>query len=73
LGSKKNKPRFTKITDYIKKGTLDTYLLKTESGKCIKVSNDHLFFRQYIGWSKTRELEVGDKIFCSYYVYETII
>lgn len=73
LGSQKNNPIFTKITDYIKKGTLDTYLLKTESGKCIKVSNDHLFFRQYIGWSKTRELEVGDKIFCSHYEYETII
>lgn len=73
LGSQENNPIFTKITDYIKKGTLDTYLLKTESGKCIKVSNDHLFFRQYIGWSKTRELEVGDKIFCSHYEYETII
>lgn len=65
--------RFTKVTDYVKKGILETFEVKTWSGKSIKVSNDHLFYNFKNGWIRTSELSVGDYILCQNQLYQQVV
>ena len=49
---------YTKITDFVEKGLLDTILITLENDKKIKVTKDHLFFTN-VGWLKCRNLEIN--------------
>ncbi len=63
---------YTNITNYIEKGTLDTFLVSTQN-YFIKVSNDHLFFSRAKGWIKTRHLNIGQFILCNDQIYQKVI
>ncbi len=65
--------QFTRVTNYVKKGILDTFLIKTQSGKEIKVSNDHLFFSRTLGWVRTRNLNQGQYILCQNQIYQKVV
>jgi recombination protein RecA len=46
---------YTRITDFVDKGILDTYLVSLDNGLTIKVSREHKFFTN-VGWVECKDI-----------------